>query len=659
MGWFRLVWRARRVVLGLIGLLALLGLIATARAILEVRRFEAERLTAAATLFDVNGNVITTLGRRRRAYVPLAEIPRALREAIVAIEDSRFYVHPGIDPIGIGRAFVANLRAGRIVQGASTITQQLAKNLFLTPERTLTRKIDEALLAVVLEMRYPKDRILELYLNYVHFGEGVWGVDAAAHTYFGKPAPSLDLAESALLAGLVRGPALYSPYRDEEAALARRATVLERMVDLGYISPSEADHAREEPLRLSGERAGSAPYFADMVAAELVQRFGRRLVQSGSLRVHTTLDVTMQKAAVAAMGAHQGAIVALDPGSGAIRALVGGRDYVASQFNRATQALRQPGSAFKPFVYAAAIERGWQENSVVQDIPSRFGDYAPENFDRIYWGTVTLKQALVSSLNNGTVWLLDRIGVEAALEMATRLGIDTLDDRDRNLSIGLGGLTRGVSPLTLAAAYQAFANGGWRFTPYAIEQVLNSDGRVLYDHAHQLGNRGVRVLSSEVAFIITDMLRSVIQRGTGTAANIGRAAAGKTGTSDERENAWFAGYTPNLVSVVYIGNDDRRSLPGGGGTLAAPVWGQFMTQATAALPAVPFPVPPEILTGIGVDPFTGLLAGPACRAREEDAFLTGTAPGETSPCTWGAPQPVPFQITPQGARPVPAGQTHG
>ncbi|NLG68855.1 MAG: PBP1A family penicillin-binding protein [Firmicutes bacterium] len=600
-----------------------------ARAWWTVRSFDAERPPQAATIFDVRGEVIGTIGALHRSFVPLDQIPDHLVAALIATEDSRFYRHPGIDPLGLARALWVNVQAGTIVQGGSTLTQQLARTLFLTHERTWWRKLDEALLALMLEARYPKERILEIYLNRVYFGEGATGIGAAAVTYFGKRPQQLPLGESALLVGILRSPSNLSPYRHPEASLARRRVVLGRMVEMGLVSPRQAEEAAAEPLRLAGVRGGPAPWYLDWVGAQLESRFGTGLALHAGLRVHTGFDLRMQRAAVRALGRHQGAIVAIDPRTGDVKAMVGGRDYLESQFNRAVAARRPPGAAFKPFVYAAALEQGWPVNTLVQDVPHRFGSYQPRNFGDRYWGPVTMKHALVMSLNAGSVWLASRVGIDRALALARALGITSLTPADRHLAATLGGLRLGVSPLEMAQAFAAFANGGILRPARSYVRIVDRDGYVWYEAPP---DEGRRVLRPEVAYLMTHMLRDALERGTGQQARLGRPAAGKTGTSDGQRNAWFVGYTPQLVAAVYIGHDDNAPVGGTGGELAAPIWKAFMQEALAGTPPLDFPVPDGIGTGIPVDVSTGGRAGPLCRWVEVDAFVAGTEPLWESPC---------------------------
>ncbi len=643
-------WRVFRT-LALLLLIPVVAWIAVAA--VRVMQLDPEAEWEAATLFDRNGEPIAVLGTKKQAFTPLTEISAEMQQAIVAIEDSRFFLHPGFDLKGVVRALWVDLKTGRRAQGASTITQQLVRVLYLSPEKTIQRKLSEVVLAVLLEIRFSKSRILEIYLNTIYFGEGAHGIADAALTYFGKQPSELTLSDAALLAGLPKAPSTLSPYRNPEGALSRRNLVLDRMAELGYITPQQAATAKDESLDLAGLRGGLAPYFVDYVASQLIESYGAAAVHRGGLRVHTTLDLKMQKAARNALGQTQGAIVAIDVTDGAIRSMVGGRDYVESQFNRATQAVRQPGSAFKPFVYAVALERGLPMNHLLVDHPGDFNGYRPENFKGEYWGTVTLKFALTRSLNTASVRLLRYVGVDAAIEMAQRLGISTLLlPDDRNLALVLGGLTKGVTPLEMTAAYAVFANGGFYNKSYAIEKVYDGRGRLIFRHrAHPR-----RVLSEEVAYLMTNMLQSVVEYGTGTAANIGRPQAGKTGTTNNTLSAWFAGYTPQLAATVYVGHDTRQPLNMGGGSLAAPIWAKFAMDALSDEPVLGFPVPMGIQTNVTVDPFTGRIAGEKCNLQERSAFLPGTLPTQFAPCYWNAAaQPKPYRV---GAGDSPQALTH-
>lgn len=626
----------RRIALGLLILLLLVLLLVVVNSYRLVATLDPDAPPQTAVLLDREGQFFAYAGWGAVRHAALEEIPLHLQHAVVAAEDKRFYQHRGVDLIAIARAVWANLRALSIVQGASTITQQLARTLFLTTEQTVSRKVQEIVLAVMLEQRFSKDEILEMYLNRYEFGEGAVGIDAAARAYFGLPPAELSLGQSALLAGILQGPNLYSPFRNLEGALERQAYVLDRMVEDGYVTAYEAAAARGAPLHLADLPADSERYFADWIRAELVRQLGSNLVRHGGLVVQTTVDPQVQRAMEGILGEHQGAIVALDPPTGAVLGMVGGRSYRESQWNRATLAVRQPGSAFKPFIYAAALEQGWQPNWLVDDRPHQFGDYAPDNYQDEYWGPVTMRQALVESLNNGSVWLLSQIGVDAGIEMAQRLGITHLGEADRHLGLVLGALAEGVTPLELATAYAPFANGGYRVEPFGILRVQDAQGRVWIQNEPDPR----LVLNPQITYLITDMLMGVVEHGTGTAAWPGRPAAGKTGTSDDLVSAWFVGYTPELVAAVYVGNDDGSPIGGGGGTLAAPLWGQFVTRALAQRPVRAFTPPAGVVADVPIDLFTGLRAGDLCARAQPHALLQGQVPSRYAPCSWGAGEGV-------------------
>lgn len=584
---------------------------------------ESLQLAQATEVYDVHGQLISKLFEENRIVVPLSRISPYVQEAIIANEDSRFYSHIGIDPIGMLRALWVDIKNRQIVEGGSTITQQLAKNMFLTQQRTLPRKLKEALLALVIERKFSKQEILQAYLNQVYFGEGAYGVEAAAQVYFGKHASDLTLAESAMLAGLPRGPSIYSPYVDAQAALRRRATVLSGMVNQGYITAAQAAQAEAEPLQLAGKkrRPVQASYFLDYVANELVGRYGANRVYKGGLRVYTTLDMSMQQAAENTLGNYQGAVLILDANTGAIRAMVGGRNYSENTKNRAVAEVRQPGSAFKAFLYATALEKGLPMNTVIVDEPINISGYAPQNYDKQYRGPITLKKALRWSVNVVAVKLANQIGIDDVVQMAQRLGITTLVPGDRNLATALGGLTNGVSLIELTTAYAAFANQGILVKPLAVLKVETESGQILEENLPQQQN----VLKPEIAYLLTNMLSGVIQDGTGTGADIGRAAAGKTGTTDKYETAWFIGYTPEIVAGILVANDDRTPV-NISGTQVAQMWGVMMRAVTAGTTAKDFPIPAGVVTGVPVCANSGRYATADCPEVEWDAFIEGTEP---------------------------------
>lgn len=550
-----------------------------------------------------------------------------LEQAIVANEDTRFYHHMGVDPIGIGRALLVNLRSGDIVEGGSTITQQLAREMFLNQEQTLARKIREAILAVRIDFRFSKSEILEAYLNQVYLGEGAYGVEAASQKYFGKPAEALSLSESAMIAGLARGPVLYSPYRDMEAALKRRSVVLSGMAAQGFITESEKRAATNEPLHIvpKKERAVKASYFIDYVAELLVKQYGEAAVYKRGLKVYTTLDLEIQEEAEKVLGHYQGAVLSLDPRNGHIKAMVGGNNYHESQLNRCVNELRQPGSAFKPFVYAAALNKGFRSNSVIVDEPVDIAGYKPQNYDKKYKGSMTLKKALRWSVNTVAVRLGQQVGMPDVLNLAKKMGISTITNEDDHLAAALGGLTEGVSLLELSKAYTPFANGGTLSEPLAILRVEDERGQVLNEYE----TKQYHVLSPETSYIMTDMLMGVIQGGTGSEAEINREAAGKTGTTDGYETAWFIGYTPELLTGIYVGNDDRTGIDLSGTQVAA-LWGRFMKRALHSERVERFAVPDTIVKGIKICAKNGERAEDNCDDVEYNAFVKGTEPKEKS-----------------------------
>ncbi|MBE3583835.1 MAG: PBP1A family penicillin-binding protein [Limnochordaceae bacterium] len=631
-------------------------------------------------LYDRNGQEITRLYRENRVWLPIREMPASIQHAIVAVEDARFYQHHGFDPIAIARALVANVRSRGIVQGGGTITQQLARNAFLTHERTLSRKLREVIWAVQIERRYSKSEILERYLNEIYFGNGAYGVEAASQLYFGHSARTLSLPEAALLAAIPRGPAIYDPYNHPDAALERRNFVLRRMAETGFITPQQMEAAQSVPLELTARRTRpqtQAPAFVDYVISTLLdQGFTEADLWASGLKIYTTLDLSYQRAAQQALDASlpdggvdsqgvlqpQGAVVTLDARTGAILAMVGGRSQppgsstVANQFNRAVYAYRQPGSAMKPFVYLAALDHGFTPASIVVDAPVRYpmGDgtyWEPQNDDHRFRGPITLRDALAGSVNVVAVKLLDQVGVGTAMEYARRMGITTLVDRghpnDMNLSFTLGGLTKGVSPLEMASAYNTLANRGTYMRPYAVVAVVDRRGNTLYE-----GRPQPRVvLKEETAYLMTSMMEDVISRGTGRAAAIGRPAAGKTGTTSDNTNAWFVGFTPDVTTAVWVGND-QQAKPlvfhgrAYGSPLAAAIWGAYMKQALAGQPVSDFRKPPRLVEGVLIDTRNGLLGGPGTPPafRRYEVFVAGTEPTRYAGDAFQTPQQP--QVTP-------------
>lgn len=553
----------------------------------KVAQFERR---ASVTVLAADGTEFARFGDLHGTTLSVKDLPPNLVNAVLAIEDRRFYSHFGVDPIGLARALYVNWRSGRSAQGGSTITQQLAKNLFLTPEKSLKRKIQEAMLALWLENRFTKDQILTAYLNRVYLGAGTFGVDAAARTYFGKPATQLELREAAIIAGLLKAPSRYSPSSNPNEAAERSRVVLAAMADAGYITAQEAETARSTPLGPRRKPGGDGRYFADWVT-DLVKGFIGP--DHGDVVVRTTLDLKIQRAAeqrleetlagpAAAANARQGAVVAMTP-DGAVRALVGGRDYDNSEFNRATQALRQPGSSFKPFVYLAALEAGWSPDSPVEDGPIRIGNWSPGNYEGKFRGTITMANALAYSSNTATVRIIDRVGVERVRRIAAGLGIGSPIGKD--LSVALG--TSEVNLLELTRAYAGIANRGAPVWPYAIQEIRDRDGNVLY--RRQSGG-AVPVVDPVHAVQLARMMTGVIEYGTGKAARLDRPAAAKSGTTQDYHDAWFVGFTADLVAGVWLGNDNNDEMKKvTGGSLPAKVWQGFMMDAHAGKPPRPLP----------------------------------------------------------------------
>jgi penicillin-binding protein 1A len=583
-------------------------------------------------IVDMHDRLLATRGNMGGAVVSLKELPPYVPKAFLAIEDRRFYDHYGIDPYGVGRALIANVLHRGVSQGGSTITQQLAKNLFLTQERTLERKLQEVVLALWLEEKFSKTQILELYLNRVYFGSGAYGVEQAAQRYFGKSARQLTLAEAAMLAGLVRSPSRLAPTHNFAAAEQRAQLVLKAMVQLGSITKANERVALASPPRIVAQITTSpVNYVADWTidgVNEVVGRVGCDVV------VKTTIDSGMQAGAEKALGdvlmqkgdklkTSQGALVAMTP-DGAVRAMVGGRDYAKSQFNRAVTARRQPGSAFKPFVYLTALENGLTPTTVREDKPIRIKDWQPENYGHEYFGPVTLTQALALSLNTVSVRLTLELGAPAIVRTAHRLGIAS--HLEPNATIALG--TSEVSLLELTGAYAPFANGGFADTPYIIDRITDANGKLLYAHADRAPSR---VIDARNVALMNGMMQQTLISGTARSTTFtGWPAAGKTGTSQDFRDAWFIGYTAHLVTGVWLGNDDGKPTRHvTGGSLPLEAWSQFMTGAHQGVPVAALP---------GGGGGGGILAG-----------VFGSA--QTPPVTDGAAPVPPGEINGAPARP--------
>ncbi len=643
-------------------------------------------------VYDDKGAEVAEFSIEKRALLPLGKIPVDLQNAVIAVEDDAFLTHWGISPKGMLRSAILDLLARRVVQGASTITQQLAKQVFLKPERTFSRKFREVLLALEIEHEFSKQEILQFYLNQVYFGEGAYGVQAAAHNYFGKEVSDLSLADCALLAGLVRAPRANSPFFNPENARRRRAVVLQRMYEEKMITAVERDAANAEPLPLTRPEGlkTRAPFFVEHIRRRLERKYGTAAIWRGGLKIYTTLDIDDQEKAEEIMGKAldsfdakaealherrlkeleasgeplppdvststlekvQGAFVLMDVKTGAVRAMIGGRD---SQFNRATQARRQPGSTFKPFVWAAALQSGMTPATLVDDSPLAFyfdgrdwrllegatdqysinlatqpfaaspdfKIWVPNDYDGKFMGRITMRTALAHSRNIASINLITQVGPPLVVEVARRAGVRS--PLEPTPALGLGSSV--VTPMEMVNAFGTFANGGIAVTPYTVERVEDSSGKVL--EQHRPTDR--EALSPQISYLVADMMKAVVQEGTGRNARVlGRPLAGKTGTSNDNRDLWFIGYTPDLVAGAWMGYDDFASLgrtDWTGGSTVLPWWTQIMKFALRDMPKRDFPVPPGI-TFATIDKQTGMLFGPNCPARNKllEAFATGTEP---------------------------------
>ncbi|WP_194744161.1 transglycosylase domain-containing protein [Thermaurantiacus tibetensis] len=564
-----------------LGVLALLAAVMlTAQSLPSFREMMKSPQGQSVVIRAADGTELVTVGPSFGRWLAYDEIPPHMVDAMIAVEDRRFHWHPGVDPVGTARAFLANLRAGRTVQGGSTITQQLARNLFLTNRQTWDRKLREAILALAIERRFTKRAIMELYLNRVYFGGGAYGIDAASRKFFGHSAQSLSLAEAAIIAGLVKAPSRYAPTADPERARARGATVVETMRDAGLLSAEQAAAADTAAVRFAIPRdQGDVRYFTDWVLAQL-----ETLVDEASapLEVTTTLVPAHQRAAEEAVHkalppGTQGAIVAMRT-TGEVTAMVGGRDYATSTYNRATIARRQPGSAFKLFVYLAAIENGLTPETPVLDAPITIGNWSPRNDNGRFLGTVTAREAFARSINTVAVRLANEAGFGTVAGMARRLGITTPVSREPAMALGASEVTL----LELTAAYATVAAEGREVRPFGITAVSTADGRLLYRREEPPQRI---LLAPHVAAHMTALLRAAVETGTGRAAQIGRPLAGKTGTTSSNRDGWFVGFTPELVAGVWIGRDDAKAVPGlAGGRAPARAFAAFMGPALAGVP---------------------------------------------------------------------------
>jgi penicillin-binding protein 1A len=656
-------------------------------------------------LFAADGRFVAELGLERRTLVPLAQIPKVVKTAFIVTEDRRFYEHSGIDVIGVFRAGITNVLRGGFAQGFSTITMQLARNVFpdkLTREKSPLRKLREAKVARAIEGKYGKDHILELYLNQIYLGSGAYGVETASQRYFGKSVRDLNLAEAATLAALPKAPGRYDPRRFPERAIQRRNTILELMRREGAISDADASLAKAYPLRLAhGARASSdvAPYYVEWIRQLLEAKYGERIYQDG-LRVYTTLDLELQgnaeralerqlkaveggsagafphrtyeqimtAADEAASGAVtpylQGAFIVIDPRSGAVRALVGGRDYDDSKFNRATQALRQPGSTFKPIVYATAIQSGRPPSYILDDAPIELpqvaGDtWQPRNYDMKFEGPMVMRRALYQSRNLPAIRLGMELGEQSVVDMARKFGLTTPIPEFPSIHIG----SAEAIPLQMVAAYSTFANLGWRVSPVGILRVEDSKGKEIWKP--EISRE--QVLTPEEAWLMVDMMKDVLRRGSAAGAVAGTGfylpAGGKTGTTNDYTDVWFIGYTADLVAGVWMGFDKpQKIMPNAqGGRLAAPAWVQFMIEAYQRKPTPPDWPRPSSLVSRQVDDLTGLLANPGCPASDAyyEWFIPGTEPIAECPPRAAGERQAPVRDTRPTRKPPPPAPAPG
>lgn len=616
---------------------------------------ETEYIAANSTLiYDSSPNpqtiAVLNSGETRILLTP-EQVPEKMKHAVVVIEDERFYEHSGVDPVGLGRALLANFISGEVVEGGSTITQQYIKNSYVSSETSVERKFREAIFAYELEQRWSKDMILSEYLNTIYFGNGAYGLQVAAQVYFNKGAPALTLSECALLAALPKSPIQYDPFTNPEAARSRRDLVLDRMLSHGMISREEHDEAASTPLPTApfsvGPETSPAPYFVEYVKEQLINRYGTRTTFDGGLHVYTSLDLQKQAAADAAVasvlnqpGDPSAALVSLEPATGYVRAMVGGLNFETQKFNAATQGHRQPGSAFKPFVLATALGKGISPGTTFVSEPKQISlgaggaVWSVVNYDSVYLGKVSLEKATVYSDNAVYADLMMKVGPEAVADTAHKAGINT--SFSAQPAIALGGLDNGVSPLELASAYGTFANGGQRVSgsidfdgngadPISIIKVMDSRGTVIDDNQPSK----TMALDPVVAYYVNEVLKKVAMTGTNRWSNLGRPVAGKSGTTEDHVDAWFSGYTPDLVTTVWVGYTDQRTpmqdirgVRVTGGSWPSQIWRLYMDSALADVPARDFYKPPNAnLVPLDICVTSGLAANPWCPKKERRSFL--------------------------------------
>ena len=602
------------------------------------------RPSIASSVYDDNNELIDEFFLEDRKIVNANEVPKVVHYAFVASEDSRFYQHKGMDFQSIFRAMFKNIEAGYIVQGGSTITQQVAKMMYLSPEKKYIRKLKEVILAYKIDKYLSKDEILNLYLNQIYLGHGTYGIESASLVYFGKSAKELTLPEAALLAGLPKAPSTYSPFLYWDKAKQRQTYVLTRMVEDGYISKEEMDKAAAAQIKLTEMRSKDkiAAYFVENVRRYVQEKYGGDVLYKEGLSIYTTLNLAAQKEARDAVetglteleerqkyerGLVQGALICMDVKTGAIRAMVGGRDFNKSEFNRATQSRRQPGSAFKPLIYTAAFDKGLNPSSVFVDSPivvedptSEDGLWKPRNFDEKFLGPTTMRTALVQSRNVVTVKILQEIGVDYAASYAANMGISSPVARTLSLALGVSGVTLEE----LVRAYGVLANGGKKVTPYFIKKIVDRTGNVFEENKPQ----SEQVIDPRIAFMTSYIMRDVVESGTGRRVkSIGRPVAGKTGTTNDYRDAWFIGFTPSLITGVWVGFDQEISLGKQevGGRAAAPIWLYFMERVLKNAPVQTFPTP-EGIVFVRVDPKTGIPSSDAESGTIYECFLESAQP---------------------------------
>lgn len=630
-------------IIGLLAFSAILGFTSLTSDLPSLEK-QAVRPSALTTkVYAADGTFLADLhAEENRVVIPLSDVPLQLQQAVIAIEDERFYDHKGVDLEGIARAIVVNLETGWGSEGASTITQQYVRNVMLTPEKTMKRKIKEAVLAYQVEQKYSKKVILEKYLNTVYFGQGCYGVETASETFFGKKAADLTLTESALLAGVVRSPNRDNPYANLEAAMKRRDVVLNKMVELKYITKAQAEEAKKVPTEIKPiqQQVIPAPYFVEYVKQLLIDKYGANTVFKGGLRIYTTVDLRMQQAAEEAAWTildrandPAATLVAIEPKTGYIKAMVGGKDFNAQKLNLAVQGHRQAGSAFKIFVLVAAIEQGispskvYGAGAITIQLPGR--DWHVENAEPSEGGAMTIRAGTIHSVNCLYARLVMDVGPKNVVEMAKKMGI--VSPLDPVPSIALGGLRIGVNALEMASAYGTVANEGKYTPPIGVIKVTDSDGKVLEENKPD----PKQVISPATTFLVSDILQDVIRMGTGRRANIGRPAAGKTGTAQSYRDAWFCGYTPDLACAVWVGYPQgqiaMRSVHGTrvfGGTFPAQIWARFMRKALENTPPTQFAAAPAGVVRVRICADTGLLPTKFCPNVTSGVFVKGQAPNK-------------------------------